>query len=120
VALHNAHMLHVYCSTAYYNVSVSCTHMHTHMASYTSLQATSALDAQSESLVQEALDRLMRGRTVLVIAHRLSTVVNADKICVISKGQVVEEGNHSQLLERGGAYSQLMKTQVKSYKVMDG
>jgi ABC-type multidrug transport system fused ATPase/permease subunit len=84
------------------------------------LQATSALDAQSEALVQEALDRLMRGRTVLVIAHRLSTVVNADKICVIAKGQVVEEGSHAQLLEKGGAYSQLMKTQVKSYKVMDG
>jgi ABC-type multidrug transport system fused ATPase/permease subunit len=95
--------------------------MLSHMISYvTAEQATSALDAQSESLVQEALDRLMRGRTVLVIAHRLSTVVNADKICVISKGQVVEEGNHVQLLELGGAYSQLMKTQVKSYKVMDG
>lgn len=52
------------------------------------LQATSALDARSEALVQEALNRLMKGRTVLVIAHRLSTVVNADKICVLSKGKV--------------------------------
>eukprot|EP00611_Tribonema_gayanum_P029426 TRINITY_DN7867_c0_g1_i1.p1 TRINITY_DN7867_c0_g1~~TRINITY_DN7867_c0_g1_i1.p1 ORF type:complete len:199 (+),score=46.91 TRINITY_DN7867_c0_g1_i1:79-675(+) len=82
-------------------------------------EATSALDAQSEALVQEALERLMQGRTVLVIAHRLSTVVSADKICVIGSGMVLEEGSHKELVMRGGAYTELMKTQVKSYSVME-
>jgi len=78
-------------------------------------EATSALDAESEAAVQTALDRLVKGRTVLVIAHRLSTVVNADKICVVGGGQITEEGTHRELLKLGGAYSQLMKTQVGSY-----
>lgn len=81
-------------------------------------EATASLDAQSEALVQEALERLMRGKTVLVIAHRLSTVVKADKICVIKAGTVIEEGTHEELLSRGGSYSQLMKTQVNSYSVI--
>lgn len=81
-------------------------------------EATSALDARSEALVQEALNRLMKDRTVLIIAHRLSTVVDADKICVLSQGKVTEEGTHSELLERKGAYSQLMNTQVQRFSIV--
>lgn len=74
-------------------------------------EATSALDAVSERLVQEALDHLMKGRTTLVIAHRLSTVQNANQIAVVSEGKVVELGQHSELLAQGGLYSSLVDTQ---------
>ena len=74
-------------------------------------EATSALDSASEKVVQEALDRLMANRTTLVVAHRLSTVVNADCICVIAGGQVVESGTHAALLGHGGVYSDLFSTQ---------
>ncbi|MTH63125.1 ABC transporter ATP-binding protein [Paracoccus shanxieyensis] len=74
-------------------------------------EATSALDAQSERLVQQALDELSVGRTTLVIAHRLSTVRQADKIVVIEAGRVVEEGSHDQLMQQGGAYAALVKLQ---------
>lgn len=74
-------------------------------------EATSALDAQSERLVQQALDELSVGRTTLVIAHRLSTVRQADKIVVMDHGRVVEEGDHDQLMARGGAYAALVKLQ---------
>ena len=74
-------------------------------------EATSALDSASEQVVQEALDRLMADRTTLVVAHRLSTVVNADCICVIAGGRVVESGNHTTLLARGGTYADLFSTQ---------
>ena len=74
-------------------------------------EATSALDSASEQVVQEALDRLMADRTTLVVAHRLSTVVNADCICVIAGGRVVESGNHATLLARGGPYADLFSTQ---------
>lgn len=70
-------------------------------------EATSALDTKSESLVKEALERLMLGRTTLVIAHRLSTVQNADQIAVLAEGKVVEIGRHSQLIEIGGKYAEL-------------
>ena len=70
-------------------------------------EATSSLDNESERLVQEALDRLMRNRTTIVIAHRLTTVQNADKIVVIEKGQIAEQGNHEELLERQGTYYRL-------------
>jgi len=74
-------------------------------------EATSALDLQSEQLVQQALDSACSGRTCIVIAHRLSTVQNADVICVIQNGQVVEQGNHMQLISQGGIYAKLHKTQ---------
>jgi subfamily B ATP-binding cassette protein MsbA len=70
-------------------------------------EATSALDTKSESLVKEALDRLMSGRTTLVIAHRLSTVVNADQIAVVAAGQVEEVGTHEELLRLRGRYAEL-------------
>ena len=74
-------------------------------------EATSALDAQSERVVQQALDELSQGRTTLVIAHRLSTVRQADKIVVIEAGRVVEQGNHDQLMAQGGAYAALVRLQ---------
>ena len=77
-------------------------------------EATSALDAGSEARVQEALDRLSTGRTTLVIAHRLSTVRNADKIVVMEGGRVVEEGSHAELIARAGPYARLHALQFKS------
>lgn len=76
-------------------------------------EATSALDQESEKLVQEALERVMRGRTTLVIAHRLATVVNADRILVIDGGRLVEEGTHASLLNGGGVYSRLAGLQLE-------
>jgi len=73
-------------------------------------EATSSLDNESERLVQEAMDRLMHGRTVFVIAHRLSTVQNADKIVVMQTGKVVEEGTHEELLEHDGLYRRLYRS----------
>ncbi len=75
-------------------------------------EATSALDNKSEAVVQKAIDNLMKDRTVLVIAHRLSTVRNADKIVVINNGEIVEEGNHEELLKLGKEYAALYKTQL--------
>ncbi|XP_062136311.1 LOW QUALITY PROTEIN: multidrug resistance protein homolog 65 [Drosophila sulfurigaster albostrigata] len=74
-------------------------------------EATSALDLQSERLVQQALDSACSGRTCIVIAHRLSTVQNADVICVVQGGRVVEQGTHLQLISQGGIYAKLHKTQ---------
>ena len=71
-------------------------------------EATSALDTESERVVQEALDRLMKGRTTVVVAHRLSTIRNADSIAVVRKGEIIEQGSHDQLIERAGAYAALM------------
>lgn len=75
-------------------------------------EATSALDNKSEAVVQQAIDNLMKDRTVLVIAHRLSTVRNADCIFVINDGVVVEQGSHNELLNNDGAYAALYKTQL--------
>ncbi|HAE50210.1 MAG TPA: ABC transporter permease, partial [Tistrella mobilis] len=70
-------------------------------------EATSALDTESERAVQDALTRLMAGRTVVVVAHRLSTVVDADLICVMDRGRVIEQGSHGELIAQGGAYARL-------------
>lgn len=79
-------------------------------------EATSALDTESERVVQEALDRLMVGRTSFVIAHRLSTIKNADKILVLDKGELVEEGNHEELLAANGLYAHLYEIQYSNNK----
>ncbi len=76
-------------------------------------EATSALDAQSEYLVQTALEHLMRGRTTLVIAHRLATIRDADRILVIDEGRLIDEGTHEQLIAKGGRYAQLAKLQFQ-------
>ena len=78
-------------------------------------EALSSVDAESEALIQAALDRLMRGRTTLVFAHRLSSVVGADRILVLDDGRLVEQGTHGELIGRGGAYTRLMAAQA-----MDG
>ena len=76
-------------------------------------EATSALDAETEALVQAAIGRLVRGRTTFVVAHRLSTVVKADRIVVLRAGHIVEEGTHRELLQRGGYYAKLVRKQVE-------
>jgi subfamily B ATP-binding cassette protein MsbA len=75
-------------------------------------EATSALDTESEKLVQEALARFTRNRTTLVIAHRLSTVQNADIICVMEDGRLIEKGPHAELNAKGGAYARLARSQL--------
>ena len=75
-------------------------------------EATSSLDAESEVLVQEALEILMRGRTTFVIAHRLATVVHADRIIVLKDGCIVEAGSHKELVRAAGYYAELVRCQT--------
>ena len=77
-------------------------------------EATSALDAESETLVQTALEHLMEGRTTIVIAHRLATVLKADRILVMEDGRIVEEGTHKSLVRKGGTYARLAKLQFET------
>ncbi|KAK2977628.1 hypothetical protein RJ640_020535 [Escallonia rubra] len=79
-------------------------------------EATSALDAESKYLVQDAMESLMRGRTVLVIAHRLSTVKSANTVAVISDGQIAECGTHDELLSLDGIYTALVRWQLQGSK----
>lgn len=78
-------------------------------------EATSALDSESEALVQEALENLMRGRTSIVVAHRLSTVAALDRIVVLADGEIVEDGTHAQLVEAGGEYASLWGRQTGAF-----
>jgi ATP-binding cassette subfamily B protein len=76
-------------------------------------EATSALDALNEKTIVEQLNTIYKGKTVLIIAHRLSTVKNADNIVVLHNGKIVEQGNHEQLLAQRGAYFSLVKNQLE-------
>ena len=76
-------------------------------------EATSALDNVTEMQIQKALENLSRGRTTLVVAHRLSTVKNADNIIVIDKSGIIEQGNHNELIKKNGVYANLYQYQFK-------
>ena len=78
-------------------------------------EATSALDVELEAQVQEAIEKLIRGRTTFVIAHRLSTVVNADRIVVLKDGRLLETGSHEELIDAGGYYASLIERQSLAY-----
>ena len=80
-------------------------------------EATSALDTESEKIVQEALDKAREGRTSIVIAHRLSTIYNANRIVVISNGEIAENGTHKELMEKKGIYYKLNRFQVMEKEV---
>ena len=77
-------------------------------------EATSALDAESETLVQLALERLMQNRTTLVIAHRLATILKADRILVMERGEIVEQGTHKSLVAKDGVYANLARLQFEA------
>ncbi|MBA3466824.1 MAG: hypothetical protein H0T21_05390, partial [Gemmatimonadaceae bacterium] len=81
---------------------------------------TSSLDSESERLVEEAMEDLLRARSTLIIAHRLSTVLRADRVVVIDRGAVVEEGKHSDLLAGEGVYSRLYRGQFRAGEVLVG
>ena len=79
-------------------------------------EATSSVDTMTEALIQKALQRLLAGRTAIVIAHRLSTVRNADRIYVIDEGRIVEQGSHEALIEQGGLYRDLYERQFIAWE----
>jgi ATP-binding cassette subfamily B protein len=76
-------------------------------------EATSSVDTRTEVIIQEAMDKLMHGRTSFVIAHRLSTIKNADVILVMKDGDIIEKGTHDELLEQGGFYAELYNSQFE-------
>ena len=80
-------------------------------------EATSALDSVTEAKIQKAFDQLAQGRTTLIIAHRLSTIRNASRILVVSDGVIAESGTHAELIEKGGAYAELYRTQAAVTKM---
>ncbi len=83
-------------------------------------EATSALDSEAEHLIQQALFELMQGRTVIAIAHRLSTITGMDRIVLLDRGRIIEQGSHQDLLDRGGAYAQLWTIQAGGFVEMGG
>ncbi|OFW98738.1 MAG: ABC transporter [Alphaproteobacteria bacterium RIFCSPHIGHO2_12_FULL_66_14] len=83
-------------------------------------EALSAVDAENEAVIQEALDRLMRGRTTVILAHRLSSVIDCDRILVLDGGKVAEEGRHADLMARGGVYARLMAEQAREQQAGGG
>ena len=82
-------------------------------------EATSALDSEVETSIQENLGRLMRGKTVIAIAHRLSTIAALDRLIVLDKGQIIEQGTHEQLIAMGGIYAQLWNHQSGGFLGFD-
>ncbi len=74
-------------------------------------EATSSIDTRTEMLIQEAFDRMMQGRTSFIVAHRLSTIRNADEILVMKDGSIIEQGNHEELMAKGGFYQKLYNSQ---------
>ena len=74
-------------------------------------EATSSIDTRTELMVQEAFDRMMEGRTSFIVAHRLSTIRKADQILVMKEGKIIEQGNHEELLAKGGFYCELYNSQ---------
>jgi ATP-binding cassette subfamily B protein len=76
-------------------------------------EATSSVDAESERLIQEAMARVLRGRTSIIIAHRLATIQHVDRIVVLHRGRIAEQGTHSELLDRGGIYAKLYRLQYR-------
>jgi ATP-binding cassette subfamily B protein len=81
-------------------------------------EATSALDSESEALIQDALIKLMKGRTSIVVAHRLSTIASLDRIIVLENGKIIEQGSHAELIAKGGAYDKLWSRQSGAF--LDG
>jgi ATP-binding cassette subfamily B multidrug efflux pump len=78
-------------------------------------EATSALDSEVEAAIQESLNELMQGKTVIAIAHRLSTIAQMDRLIVLDKGQIIEEGTHQQLIAKKGIYAQLWAHQTGGF-----
>jgi ATP-binding cassette subfamily B protein len=83
-------------------------------------EATSSLDSVTEQAIQETLEEVMRGKTVIVVAHRLSTIAHLDRILVFDQGRIVEDGSHAELLSRGGAYQRLWSRQAGGFLLDDG